>query len=115
MVKDPETGASIGDTADNGNDLPEPASLKFLRLLVTVLTGVMIVGMVVLVALFLSRYSSSPSVSVPDTLQLPDGVQATAITFGPGWTAIVTDDNTILIYDADSGSLRQTVTIEGSD
>jgi hypothetical protein len=34
------------------------------------------------------------------------------VTQGDDWFAIVTDDNRILIYDRQSGSLRQTVTIE---
>ena len=46
------------------------------------------------------------------TITLPDGTTPTAVTFGKGWIAVVTDDNRILILDAESSALRQTIMIE---
>jgi hypothetical protein len=89
----------------------EPANLRFLRRLVTVLTAVMILGLLVLIALIVIRLQT-PAVTFPDTITLPEGADAQAYTKGRGWNAIVTDQNTILIYDAETGELRQTVTIE---
>ena len=37
--------------------------------------------------------------SALEQITLPDGVNATAITIGQGWWAVVTDDQRVLIYD----------------
>lgn len=91
----------------------EPANLRFLRRLVTILAGVMIVGLVTIVALLVIRFSSVPTTPVlPDTITLPDGVAAQAVTMGGDWYAVVTDDGRILIFDRHTGHLRQTVIVE---
>ena len=90
----------------------EPANLKFLRRLVTTLTAVMIVGVVVLISLVVIRLSGgAPALAVPDVIELPDGAVATAFTQGADWYAVVTEGDTILIYDRASGDLRQQVQI----
>lgn len=48
---------------------------------------------------------------LPETVALPDGVRAEAVTFGAGWYAVVTDADTILIFDSATGALRQSVEI----
>ena len=50
--------------------------------------------------------------TVPDSIPLPDGTRVTAFTRGPDWFAVVTGDNRILILDAATGALRQSITIE---
>ena len=70
----------------------DPLNLRVLRILVTVLTVTMIVGLI--------------------TVTLPEGETARAVTFGPDWYAVVTANDLILIYDRASGDLRQTVTID---
>jgi len=92
-------------------EIQEPAQLKFLRRLVTTLTAVMIGGLVVVISLLVIRLSDK-AVTLPDSITLPDGTTPTAVTFGKGWIAVVSDDNRILILDAESGDLRQTITIE---
>lgn len=89
----------------------EPANLKFLRRLVTVLTAVMILGLVVLISLVVIRLQT-PALVLPETLVLPDGETAHSYTQGRGWVAVVTQSDLILIYDADTGNLRQTIAIE---
>jgi len=42
---------------------------------------------------------------------LPDGTVATAFTRGPDWYAVVTGNDEILIFDAATGQLRQSVEI----
>ena len=91
--------------------LPEPGHLRLLRLLVTTLTAVMIVGLVVVVGLLVTRLSDKTP-PLPDQIALPEGARALAVTMGPGWYAVVTQDQRILIFDATSGKLRQTVEIE---
>ncbi|AXX97344.1 DUF6476 family protein [Profundibacter amoris] len=102
------------------NDAPlepeEPANLKFLRRLVTILTGTMIVGVVVIIGLLVMRINAKPAAvstgpELPASIVLPDGARATAFTMGKGWYAVVTEGDEILIYDADSGKLRQRIRI----
>ena len=88
-----------------------PPSLRLLRLLVTVLTGVMIAGIVVIVALIWTRYSGRPA-PLPEAITLPAGVTATAVTQGSDWFAVVTADDRILIFDRTTGAQRQEVRIE---
>lgn len=71
----------------------------------------MIGGLVVVISLLVIRLSDQ-GVTLPDSITLPDGTTPTAVTFGNGWIAVVSDRNQILILDADSGDLRQTITIE---
>ena len=89
----------------------EPANLRFLRQLVTVLTAVMIGGLVIVVALIVTRfYGAGPD--MPESITLPDGSQATAFTRGDNWYAVVTSDNQILIFDDVTGQLTQTIDIK---
>ena len=95
-------------------DTPEPelpASLQFLRRLITVLTVVMIGGLVVVVALLVTRfYGDGPE--MPDSITLPNGSEATAFTKGDGWYAVVTRDGQILIFDQDTGALKKRIAVE---
>ncbi|KIN64007.1 hypothetical protein Z946_2891 [Sulfitobacter noctilucicola] len=93
------------------DDPIEPANLRFLRRLVTVLTAVMICGVLVVIGLLVTRLSRDAPV-LPDQIALPVGVEAQAFTQGADWYAIVTDTNQILIYDRLTGSLQQTVEID---
>ncbi len=100
---------SMSDTPENG---PEPPNLRFLRRLVTTLTVVMIAGVITIVALLVIRLTDTPAaLALPDTLTLPDGATATAVTLTGSRLLVVTDDNRLLVYDAD-GTLRQEVAIE---
>lgn len=71
----------------------------------------MIVGLVTVVSLIVMRFRDDGPI-LPETLTLPDGVQAQAVTMGDGWYAIVTNDDRILIYDRITGALRQEVQID---
>lgn len=88
-----------------------PPSLRLLRGMVFVLTGVMILGFIVLVALFVTRFNAS-AVPLPDSITLPDGTTATAFTQGTDWYAVVTDGDDILIYDRATGALRQQIALD---
>jgi len=91
-----------------------PATLKFLARLVTVLTATMIVGVVVIVALLVIRFSGeerTPPLTLLDSITLPADVRAEAVTFGDDWIAVVTGDDRILIYDRETATLRQVVNI----
>lgn len=92
---------------------PEPPSLRLLRRLVTVLTAVMILGMVTVATVMVLRLPAQVTASemLPETVRLPEGLAATAVTVGPGWYAVVTDTDEILIYDRSDGTLRKRVAI----
>ena len=102
------------DTVVDDMDTPElPANLAFLRRLVTVLTIIMIGGVVTVVALLVIRLNADPApLPLPDRITLPDGMTATSFTVGSDWYGVVTEDDLILIYDQVTGALRQTVTIK---
>ncbi|MEP5758367.1 MAG: DUF6476 family protein [Litoreibacter sp.] len=89
----------------------EPANLKFLRRLVTTLTATMIIGVIVLIGVVVIRLQA-PSITFPQNIELPQGVTPTAYTQGRGWYAVVSDEDSILIFDATSGALRQTIPIQ---
>lgn len=81
-------------------DTPQPvdtALLKFLKVLVTVLTITMIAGVVTIVALIVIRYRQTPP-DFPAVLTLPPGTTPEAYTQTKDWYAIVTDDSRVLIY-----------------
>lgn len=92
----------------------EPANLKFLRLLVTSLTAIMIVGVLVVIALLVTRLRDTGP-QLPAEITLPDGARATAFTQGQGWYAVVTDDNRLLVFNRTSGALVQEVAITAAD
>lgn len=102
----------MSDTENTPSDTGLPPDLRFLKTLVSVLAGVMIVGVITIIALLVIRLpdAMTPLADLPATLTLPDGAEALAVTRGPGWFAIVTRDNRILIY-GDDGALRQSVAI----
>ncbi|WP_347310626.1 DUF6476 family protein [Defluviimonas sp. SAOS-178_SWC] len=100
--------APLGESADR------PPELRFLKVLVSVLAGTMILGLITIIALIVIRFPTAMSSrpALPETVSLPEGVRAEAVTFGRGWIAVVTDTNEILILDPKSGALHQRVAIE---
>ncbi|RVT84069.1 hypothetical protein DXV76_10230 [Rhodobacteraceae bacterium CCMM004] len=96
------------------DDTPPPpadAGLRLIKALTIGLTATMLAGLVVLIVLFVTRLPDVRQVPLPDALTLPDGTVPTAFTRGPDWLAVVTEDNRILIYDARSLVLRQTIRV----
>ena len=77
----------------------------------TILTAVMICGLLVIIGLFVTRLGGTAQVA-PDQIVLPEGVTARSFTTGPDWYAVVTTADEILIYSRSSGELRQRVVVE---
>jgi len=101
---------------DSPDGAQEPANLRFLRILVTILTASMIGGLVTVIVLIVIKVpevvkTNPMPLPLPDTITLPDGSRATNFTQGTDWYGVVTADNRILIFDRKTGKLRQTVTI----
>lgn len=95
-------------------EIEEPAQLRFLRRLVTVLTAVMIGGVLLIITLLVIRLNDKPAL-LPELVVLPEGIEAKAVTMGESWYAIVTQSDEILIYDRLTGKLRQRVEIRGNN
>ena len=87
-----------------------PPGLRFLRQLVTVLTVVMIVGVVLIAALLVIRLNQ-PALTIPDQITLPPRTTAISYTQTQDWFAVVTDENKILIFDL-NGQLIQEVDVK---
>lgn len=100
----------VMDMDDAPTPVEEPANLKFLRRLVTVLTAVMIAGVLVIIALLVIRLSERPA-PWPQEIALPEGTRAQAVTRGKGWVAVVTEDQRLLIFDPETGTLEQEIAI----
>ena len=79
--------------------------------MVTVLTTVMIVGVVIVIGLLVTRLSQDTPV-LPEQITFPDGAKPVAFTQAANWYAVVTDADEILIFDRFTGALKQTVTVE---
>lgn len=91
--------------------MAEPANLRFLRVLVTVLTATMIGGVLLIVGLMVMRLNQ-PAMILPETLRLPGGVQATAFTQTADHWLIVTQNGEILVYDRATSALTQSIPLE---
>ncbi len=79
-------------------------------MLVTTLTLTMIGGLIAIFTLLVIRFPTSGTMVLPETLDLPVGVTADAVTFGPDWIAVVSK-NQILVFERSSGDLRQTINL----
>lgn len=89
----------------------EARGLRLLRRLVTVLTAVMIGGIVLIVALLWMRLNAPPAPAFPETLALPEGAVPRAVTRGDGFLAVVTTDGRILILDPTGQRVLDEVTV----
>ena len=88
---------------------PTPGDVRFLKLLTGTLAGVMIAGIVTLVALVALRLPG-PAPALPEAIALPEGLRADAVTLGRDFIAVVAGEE-ILIYDRDGGRLRQRIAL----
>ena len=95
------------------NPLPEPANLRFLRRLVTVLTAVMILGVLTIVALLVIRLNSGTApIALPGAIALPDGARAVGVTHTPSHILVVTEGGDVLVFDPTGTTLRQTIQLD---
>ena len=90
-----------------------PPSLRFLKGLVTTLMITMILGVIAVVYLLVTRMPDGRAQipALPPDIVLPAGQQAQAVTFGQGWSAVVTTSQTLLIFDA-KGALVHSVDLQ---
>lgn len=95
---------------------PEPAAVslpevRFLKILVTVLTAVMIFGLVAVIGLLVTRLGGvgAPGTALPalpSRIALPDGMKAEAVTVAKEFTIVVTDRDSVLLFRPDGTLVR---------
>lgn len=88
--------------------------LRFLKALVTGLSLVMGVGMIAIVALLWFRLGQPVLPDLPANIDLPEGSQASAVTFAGDRIVVLTENQTVLVYDK-SGQLRGQASLAGAD
>ncbi len=92
---------------DSPENEPLPPQLRFLRVLVTILTGVMILGVVTVILLLVIRLSDNrgPVLVHPDVFEFPLGVETVGYSVINGYTVLVGDDGVIRVYASDTREL----------
>lgn len=86
-----------------------PASLKRLRVLVTVLTLVMIGGVITITALLVIRLSAGGTERVvnPGDFTLPEDVGIVGFSAFDGRTIVIGDDGIIRVFDSGTQELQR--------
>ncbi len=97
-------------TNSDGEDGPEPANLRFLRRLVTTLTGVMLAGLILVIALLVIRFREAPP-TLPEAISLPDDATAQAVTIAEGLVLVLSEDGRLFVYDRLTGQLERTIPV----
>jgi hypothetical protein len=92
------------------DDVRAAQSLKRLMRLVTVLTAVMIGGLILVVGLMAAKLLAPAVPVLPEAIHLPDGAHARTVTAGEGWVLVLTDADEVLVFDV-AGTLRQRVKV----
>ena len=82
--------------------------LRWLRMLVTVLAGAMVLGVTAIAAILWLRLSEPPLPALPAGIALPAGASPAAVTFARDWTVVVTEGGELLLFARD-GSLQRRV------
>ena len=91
------------------HETPDERRLRWLARLVTVLTAVMIAGVVAIVALLVTRLGQTPALPLPEEIALPEGARALSVTVGPDWYLVATQDGRLLAYDRGTGALLREI------
>lgn len=100
---------------DDNNAAVYPANLRFLRRLVTVLTLVMILGVITIVGLLVIRLNETPRPLLvhPEVFPLTPGENLTGYAeTASGRIIIVTDTPEILILSEDGREVAQRIPVE---
>lgn len=99
----------MGEKLSEDNGLPP--NLRFLRVLVTVLTAVMILGVLTIVALLVIRLGDSGQTVLvhPEVFAIPEGVNTVGYSIHEGLVIIVGDDHVIRVFEAGNHALVQEI------
>ena len=99
--------------SDDDDTAPLPPDLRFLKILVGTLAGVMILGLVTIVGLLVTRLGAvAPLPVLPDSVVLPQGAEVAAVTYARDWLVVVTGAGEILLYRPEGGAPVSRVTVD---
>lgn len=97
------------------NENSQPVGLRWLKVLVAVLTVTLIVGFLTIVILIALRFNSmgSPTLNpIPASIQIPSQAGVVGYTETPDWYLVVTEENEIFVFDRSNDKLIQTVIVQ---
>jgi hypothetical protein len=98
------------DAPEDEDGAALPRDLRFLKVLVTVLTVAMIGGVITISALLVIRLNAGGAVVVdPGQFTVPAGVNVLGFSVVDGRTVIVGDDGVIRVYDSDSREILREI------
>ena len=92
--------------------MTNPATVKWLKIMVFALTATMIVGFLVIIAFFAMNFRdfrAGGALDLPDRIELPPDAAPAAFTQGKGWYAVVTETDEILVFDQENGRLLRRI------
>ncbi len=103
------SGAIMQNDYDRSED--ERTTLKWLRILVLVLTVTMIGGFLVIVVLFILKFQSlgQATLPLPEEITLAPGQEAAGFVQGDRHFYVITRNDTIRVHDAVTGTLVQEI------
>ncbi|MFW5880989.1 MAG: DUF6476 family protein [Roseicyclus sp.] len=107
-------GNGPGNEAETEAEAGLPRDLRFLKVLVTVLTAAMILGVIAIVTLLVIRLNdvAAPIRLEPGAFVLPEGVGMLGISLVDDVAVVVGDDGVIRLYDAATRDLLREVPVE---
>ena len=99
----------MGQAPEEDEATALPRDLRFLKTLVTVLTVVMIAGVITITALLVIRLNGggAPVMIAPGEFDMPSGVGVVGFSVVDGQTVIVGDDGVIRVYDTQDRTLSE--------
>ena len=101
------TAEVVADMNDDPTTEDQPpldtGNLRFLRILVTVLTATMIAGLIAIFTVIVIRFpGGSDALALPDAIELPDGVEPEAVTIMTDRIVVIAGQE-ILVFDRNGG------------
>ncbi|WP_147124377.1 DUF6476 family protein [Shimia ponticola] len=95
----------------------EPANLRFLRRLVTVLTATMIIGVITIVGLLVMRLNTPIAADratefSATEIAVPAGAVVTAVTRTENEVLVVTEDRRLLMFDRSGQTLLREIPLD---
>ena len=84
--------------------------MRYLKWLVTALSVTMIAGFIMVVTVIVMRFNAGTAApSFPEEISLPVGITAQAVTRGPNFLLVVSEDGRVLVFSPDGQTLRQEI------
>ena len=111
MDRDVKEAPAGGEGQQVPMTAPEVPHLLFLKLVVGGLAVAMVLGLGVIATILWLRLNAPMLPDLPESVTLPAGSTAEAVTFARDQLIVVTSRGEVLVYGAD-GALQQTVVLD---